>query len=218
MFAPRTLSPLDFMTPVQVDHASRVVQWLETYIANPHSELGREGPICPFVAPAIDRNMVYMAFHYEVTGQEDLIRDLLNCYIPVFLDHPSQDETTQVYKTLLIVFPNIPENETSVLDRVHAQVKTDFVQSGLMLGQFHKNCPEPAARNPFFLISVSPIPLVAIRHMAIHDILFLKDNEMWFREYVARFGSRYAAKTITNELFIKTYNDALARFSSPVCG
>lgn len=220
MHIPRIINPHDFITPVHIGHASRVLQWLDEYISRPHSELGREGAICPFVAPAIERNAVSMAFHYEVTGEEELIRDILNCYIPVFVDQPPTDETARVYKTLLIVFPNIPEPATTVLDRVHARVKTDFVQSGLMLGQFHKTCPEPAARNPFFRVSISPIPLIAIRHMAVHDILFLGDNETWFNEYSARFGLRYERKMITSELFIKAYTAAKERFTNTVavCG
>jgi hypothetical protein len=214
MFTPRTVNPLDFITPVQIDHAVTVLRWLDEYISSPHSELGREGPICPFVAPAIARNSVYMAFHYEVTEDEDHIKNILDCYIPVFLDHTSSDDSARVYKTLVIVFPNIPANETTVLDRVHSRIKTDYVQSGLMLGQFHQHCPEPAARNPFFRVSISPIPLIAVRHMAVHDILFLADNETWFKEYDARFGSRYERKMITSELFIKTFNAAKNRFSN----
>jgi heptaprenyl diphosphate synthase len=153
-----------------------------------------------------------MAFHYEVTWEEDSIRELLNCYIPIFIEQPPTDEPTRVYKKLLVVFPNIPENRTTVLDRVHAQVKTEFVQSGLMIGQFHKHCPEPSARNPFFLVSVAPIPVVAIRHMAVHDILFLGENETWFREYRARFGCRYERKSVSSELFVKAFNEASDRF------
>jgi hypothetical protein len=216
MFTPRTVNPLDFVTPVQIGHASRVLQWLEEYISRPHHELGREGAVCPFVAPAIDRNTLYMAFHYEVTGEENLIRDILNCYIPIFIDQPPADEPTRVYKTLLIVFPNIPEEETTVLDRVHAQVKTEFVQNGLMIGQFHKQCPEPSARNPFFLVSIAPIPVIAIRHMAIHDILFLGGNETWFKEYDARFGFRYERKTVSSELFVKAFYEARERFAKTV--
>jgi hypothetical protein len=216
MITPRTVNPLDFITPVQIGHASRVLQWLDEYISRPHHQLGREGAICPFVAPAIDRNTLSMVFHYEVTGEEDLIRAILNCYIPVFMDYPPTDESTRVYKTLVIVFPNIPEQHTTVLDRVHTQVKTEFVQNGLMVGQFHQHCPEPSARNPFFLVSIAPIPVVAIRHMAIHDILFLGENESWFREYNARFGSRYERKTVTSELFVKAYNAAIERFPETV--
>jgi len=33
--------------------------------------------------------------------------------------------------------------------------------------------------------------MMAIRHMAPHDILFLGDNESWFAAYDQRFGSRF---------------------------
>ena len=37
----------------------------------------------------------------------------------------------------------------------------------------------------------SPFPLIAMRQMALHDILFLQDNESWFAAYDLRFGARF---------------------------
>jgi heptaprenyl diphosphate synthase len=33
--------------------------------------------------------------------------------------------------------------------------------------------------------------MMAIRYMALHDILFLGDNESWFASYDQRFASRF---------------------------
>jgi hypothetical protein len=211
MLNPRTTNPLNFATPTQIEHSWAILQWLETYIASPHGELGREGPICPFVPPALTRDSIYVTFHYEATSETDII-DILCRYVPIFISYDPVDEPENIYKTLLIAFPSIPDHETTVLDRVHTCVKTEFVQNGLMLGQFHPHCPEPAVRNPFFRISISPIPLVAIRHMAVHDILFVTQNELWFREYADRFSWRYERKMVHSPLFIDLFNDAKVRF------
>lgn len=206
------VDPLRFVTPVQIEHSYIVLRWLEDYISRPHAELGREGSVCPFVPPALERNSVYVALHEEIAGDPDSIEQLLICYIPVFSDYPPRTDPEKIYKTFLVVFPNIPSAETTVLDGIHARVKTTFVENGLMLGQFHPNCPEPAARNPFFRVSLSPIPLVAIRHMALHDILFLGENEGWFQAYVDRFGFRYDRKMVASDLYIRLFNQAKERF------
>lgn len=63
-----------------------------------------------------------------------------------------------------------------------------------MVGQFHKNCDDRSVHNKEFRVSLSPIPLIAIRHMARHDILFLgqeNSKKEWFLHYNLRFGHRF---------------------------
>jgi heptaprenyl diphosphate synthase len=66
------------------------------------------------------------------------------------------------------------------------------------------------------MVSRSPIPLMAIRHMALHDILFLGENAEWFQEYNVRFGHRFhdldKVETFNHHL-IDYYLKAKARFS-----
>ena len=78
-----------------------------------------------------------------------------------------------------------------MLDFVQAKIKHKFVNSGLMVGQFHQNCNERGVYNRGFRVSISPYPLIAVRHMALHDIIFLKENEAWFKAYNIRFGERF---------------------------
>ncbi len=40
-------------------------------------------------------------------------------------------------------------------------------------------------------MSYAPVPMMAVRSMAIHDVLFLADRREWFEEYASRFGDRY---------------------------
>ncbi|MEU9472319.1 DUF6875 domain-containing protein [Streptomyces avermitilis] len=39
-----------------------------------------------------------------------------------------------------------------------------------MIGQFHENCEVTAARNLRFAVSKAPLPLFAIRAIALHDV------------------------------------------------
>nr|WP_258534356.1 hypothetical protein [Streptomyces sp. PT12] len=41
---------------------------------------------------------------------------------------------------------------------MQAELKPELVALGVMVGQFHEHCAEPAARNPAFPVSRSPIP------------------------------------------------------------
>jgi heptaprenyl diphosphate synthase len=85
-----------------------------------------------------------------------------------------------------------------------------------MIGQFHPECAEPAARNPAFRVSRSPVPLVAIRFMAVHDILFLGEQANWFAQYHRRFGARHRRQSNGIDPVLTTlYYKALAVHGIP---
>jgi Domain of unknown function (DUF6875) len=95
------------------------------------------------------------------------------------------------------VFPNIV-GDTFIVDDVAREVKTEFVQSSLMIGEFHPGSRIAAARNPEFYPMIAPFAMLAIRNMSWHDILFLHQKKIWFKEYDARFGSLYQENKVSN--------------------
>jgi len=201
-----------FIAPSMFEYASTLYKWMRDYICQEHPQLGRRGPICPFVQSAIDKDALSLTFHYEVDGSSTAaIENLLRNYIKVFLCSQLPSECSSTLKAMLVVLPRILPEQTNVLDIVQARVKDDFVQNGLMLGQFHKNCPEPAVHNPQFPVSISPIPFFAIRYMAEHDILFLHQKKHWFTEYCARFAWSYEQGKAKSE-FVELFQEAKKRF------
>ena len=200
---------IDFITPKIAADSTIVLQWAKEYISQPHPDLGREGPICPFVPPSIKKDLFYVTLHYEVDGSSlDILKYIILSYSDMFLSYFPTNEPDKIYKTIIAVFPNISDEKSPILDEMHKEIKDDFVKKGMMIGQFHKNCPELAARNPLFKISVSPLPLVAMRYMSIHDILFLNNRKDWFLEYDKRFGWKYNESKVTEKKYVELYNDA----------
>lgn len=148
--------------------------------------------VCPFVSSSIENDSFYMTFHPEVNGQRDEpIGHIMYGYINEFKETPPFEPCERLKKALLVIFPEIPPQRTYVLDIVHAKIKTKFVQAGLMVGQFHQHCDERGVYNRGFHVSISPYPLIAIRHMAVHDIIFLRNNEEWFKAYNIRYGEKF---------------------------
>jgi heptaprenyl diphosphate synthase len=136
-------------------------------------------------------------------------------YIRIFKETPPFDPVEQKKKALLAIFPEIPSERTYVLDIVHAKIKHKFVGLGLMVGQFHQNCNERGIYNRGFRVSISPYPLMAVRHMALHDIIFLKENEEWFKAYNIRFGERFKEPEKLNDYqkpLLGTYLEAKEKF------
>jgi len=138
-----------------------------------------------------------MVFHHDFDGRcPGDIADRVLEYIGPFKQAAPFASNEPTPKALLIVFPNIEEEFLSALDVCHEMIKPKMVDAGLMVGQFHSKCEERGIHNHAWnAISRSPVPLVAIRHMVIHDIMFLEDNEAWFRAYDASFGARFAERS-----------------------
>lgn len=184
-----------FVSPRYLKIANDISDWARDYLMAENPNIKRpigSQEVCPFVGPSIDNDSFYMTFHPEVNGQRDEpIQHIMYGYIDEFKETPPFESGGKVKKALLVIFPEIPSERTYVLDIVHTKIKTKFVQVGLMAAQFHQNCDERGVYNRGFRVSLSPYPLIAVRYMALHDIIFLKDNEEWFKAYNLRYGEKF---------------------------
>lgn len=93
--------------------------------------------------------------------------------------------------SLIVTFPELGRAHWRLIDEGHRICKTAVVRNGLMLGQFHPLCDAPAAHNQTFAVNRAPIPLMVIRQMAPHDVLFLEEDPLWlecYRTTLARRG------------------------------
>jgi len=185
--------------------------WLGSYITQPHEQLGRSGAVCPFVMPARRADAVETVVRLVGPAAGlPLLKEIIRCGLDEFEQFGWQTSNPAL-RALLIVLPDLPREAFGLLDEAHAQVKTESVERGLMIGQFHPECDEPAARNPAFMVSRSPVPLVAVRAMAVHDILFLGERADWFAQYHRRFGERYrSGAESAGPLLTTVYHKALA--------
>ncbi len=185
------------MSPEDAKSARRLLVWAKKYLMREHESINRPYPpqtVCPFVEASVRANSLYMVFHHDFDGRcPAAIANQVLEYIGPFKQAPPLAPNQQTLKALLIVFPKIEEEFLDALDVCHEMIKSKIVASGLMVGQFHSKCEERGIHNPAWnAISRSPLPLVAMRHMVIHDIMFLESDEGWFRAYDANFGARFA--------------------------
>jgi hypothetical protein len=183
------------LTPKLLKIGDEILEWAGTYLCRENEHIKRpkgSQVVCPFVKPAIDNDSFYLAFHPEVNGQsEEQLEQLMFSYIEFFKKMGPFSPGDKMKKTLLMVFNNIPHAESSIMDIVHLNIKDKYVENGLMIGQFHPNCDERGIYNRKLKVSVAPYSFFAIRNMAIHDILFLKEKSEWFMAYNAWFGEKF---------------------------
>ncbi|MBO8187708.1 polyprenyl synthetase family protein [Streptomyces spirodelae] len=189
--------------------------WLDSYICEPDQRIGRKGPVCPFVAPslragALEIRVRSVGTEPSVAGVTGIIHQALDEF-----DLIEWQGSNLALRSLVVCLPDLPEPDCRLLDEAHRTVKSLAVRRGMMVGQLHPQCEEPSARNPEFPVNRSPVPLVAIRRMALHDILFLKDSKEWFHEYHRRFGHHYKpGREALDPLFTEAFRRARAEYGT----
>lgn len=212
---------MPFFSNADIPIAYQLLAWVQDFLVEPHPMMKRSPssagePICPFAKAALSENALYMTFHHEVNGKStELIESIVLSYRDPFKKATPFQQKERLKKALLIVFPEIPAEETEVLDLVHTSVKSQFVRDGLMAAQCHARCDGRSVHNPALKVYASPYPLFALRHMAMHDILFLEENESWFAAYDLRYGSRFKEPEKLEDYerpLIEIYRRAKARF------
>ena len=185
------------VSPEDVKCARRVLVWARNRLMREHKSVKRPyhpQTVCPFVEASINANCFYMVFHGEFDGRDTaVIGHQILQYAKPFTEAPPVASNEQMLKALLVVFPNIESRFATVLDECHRMLKPKMADLGLMIGQFHPKCRETAIHNrEWTAVSRGPVPLMAMRHMVIHDVMFLGDNRETFKAYDRRFGFTFA--------------------------
>src|SRR5262245_51865483 len=119
---------------------ARVEDWLNDYIIRSHPEIGRVGPVCPFVEPSRRSD----AFETRVrlvgaTPSLSLIVEIARCGLEEFGEIKWRSTNPNLH-ALLVVMPDFPSLALHLLDQAHSIVKPEFVRKGVMIGQFHPRC------------------------------------------------------------------------------
>lgn len=170
-----------------------ILRWSRGYLTAAHPGLGRGGPVCPYTAPALRRDLLrFTAASAAVTAEA--ITRLLSSVRGAYLRHADGlSETDRELLAYLVVLPGVDPADAGGLDRVQAGLKDDYVADGLMIGQFHPACDTPGLWNRAFKALRAPVPLLAIRQMRDVDLPFLT-KAGHLESYLERFTGQLPAR------------------------
>jgi hypothetical protein len=162
-------------------------EWIRDFVGQPHRDLGRRGPVCPFVPAALAKGRIDYRVRADLS--DGSIAVLTQGLTAEITDFATDSDTTGPLDARLILLPGALATAWSRLDEAYGAVLKDLaVDMGVMVGQFHPDCNEGSVHNDAFRTSRSPVAMLAIRRMAVHDILFLQDEARWVAVYARRFG------------------------------
>lgn len=167
----------------QNPHAADLIRYIGDYLVRPHPELGRDGPVCPFVRHTITHRSLWVAV---VPGGDDLTAETMTAAL---------DDAFEIYRGLrteadarmlasATIFPGLTRHE--LIDSVHLAGKTAVVEQGLMLGQFYPGCGVSGLWNKDFRPLDAPLPMLVIRKMMNTDFPFLVGRTEWLYAYLTQ--------------------------------
>ena len=177
-----------------------IADWVRDYLCRPHSDLGREGTVCPFVPSAVTNRTLWIAPERIGDKTELEAVSLLATYKDLFFQLEPKEGDSSLLKTILVVFPDLTEERAQTVDRIQQALKDSYVRDGLMIGEFHKRNNAPGIHNPEFRPLQSPVPMLAIRYMVIGDWRFLIKSPEWVHEWVHRFHYQISPADLVRQL------------------
>jgi hypothetical protein len=178
-----------------------VADWIETFVVEPHRDLGRAGPVCPFVPGSLERKTLWLAPEQIADRDVPAVIELMNGYRRLFLDAQPTDGDDAIYKVIVVVFTDLSADRTqSVFDDVleHLAVPS-YVEDGIVFGPFYKGNEGTAIYNASFRPFQSPVPFLFVRQGVISDWKFFLDDEDWLSLWARRFGES-AVHALAEEL------------------
>ncbi|MCG5216591.1 DUF6875 domain-containing protein [Streptosporangium soli] len=165
-----------------------ILDWSRRFLTTSHPDLGRNGPVCPFSAPSLRRDLFYLAVQDDV-ADIGRIGEVLSAFRVRFHEMAAElPDSSRELLTFIVVLPGLDHGDSTELDDLQRGMKEAYVADGLMIGQFHPTCAEPGLWNEKFRPLRSPIPLLAIRAMLPFDLPFLWDHTGHLDSYLERFA------------------------------
>jgi hypothetical protein len=184
-----------------LDALHAVADWIKTYVVTPHEDLGRAGPVCPFVPGALEGKTFWLAPEQIADRDVPAVVELVNGYQRLFLDAQPTDGDDANYKVIVVVFSDLSADRAQgVFDDVLQQLAVpSYVEDGIVFGPFYEGHEGTAIYNSSFRPFQSPVPFLFVRHGVISDWKFFLDDEEWLNLWARRFGES-AVHALAEEL------------------
>ena len=188
--------------------------YVRCFLGKSHPLVGREGPVCPFVPTAIRYDTIRIAvLRRAVCADRKEIVRVVKRMMQTYLSIPPTTEPKVAYKAIILTFPDVSlDDAPELIDNVQRELKTTFVEAGLMLGEFHLQNKACGLRNPNFYPLRTPFPSLAIRSMVPSDLVFLNPEGSDVQERSAMLAA-YIRKFESDELqekFVASAKEMLA--------
>lgn len=149
-------------------------------MSKPHGDLGRSGPICPFVPGALERKTLWLAPEQIADVGVPHVVERMKRYKRLFLDAEPTDGDDADFKVIVVVFTDLSADRAhGIFAKILQQLAVpSYVEDGIMFGPFYKGNEGTAIYNASFRPFQSPAPFIFVRRDVISDWKFFLDNQI----------------------------------------
>ena len=184
-----------------LDALEAVADWIKTFVVQPHKDLGRAGPVCPFVPVSLERRTLWLAPEQIADRDVPEVVELMSGYKRLLLDTRPADGDDAGYKVIVVVFSDLSADRAQgVFDDVLQQLAvSSYAEDGILFGPFYEGHEGTAIYNSSFRPFQSPVPFLFVRHGVTSDWKFFLDNEAWLNLWARRSGES-AVQALAEEL------------------
>ena len=184
-----------------LDALRAVADRIKGFVAQPHKDLGRAGPVCPFVPESLERKTLWLAPEHVGGLSVPDVAELVSGYQRLFLGAQSTKGDDAIYKSIVVVFSDLSADRAKEFfnDVLQDLAVPSYVDGGFVMGGFYEGNEGTAIYNSRFRPFTSPVPFLLIRLAVISDWKFFLDNEAWLKLWVQRYGGS-GAQALAQEL------------------
>jgi hypothetical protein len=184
-----------------LDALRAVAGWITTFVARPHKDLGRSGPVCPFVPGALERETRWLAPERIADRSVPDVVEVITGYLRLFLDAQPVDGEDAIHKSFVVVFTDLSADRASAFfDEVVAHLAVpSYVKDGFVMGGFSERNEGTAIYNASFRPFTSPVPFLLVRQAVVGDWKFFLDDDEWLHLWARRYGGS-GATALAEEL------------------
>jgi hypothetical protein len=184
-----------------LDALRAVADWIKTFAARPHKDLGRAGPVCPFVPGALERNTLWLAPEPIADRSVPDVVELISGYQRLFKHAQPTEGDDAIYKSFVLVFTDLlADRATEFFDAALERLAVpSYEKDGFVMGGFYEGNEGTAIYNTSFRPFTSPVPFLLVRHAVVSDWKFFLDNENWLSLWAHRYGDS-GAQALAQEL------------------
>ena len=179
-----------------------VADWIKTFVARPNENLGRPGPVCPWVPGAQEGQTLWLAPEQIADRSVPDVAQLVDGYKRVLLGAQPVEGDQADYKAILVVFTDLSADrgKGSMGDAQIQDLKSPYyAEDGLVVGEFYEGNEGGAIYNPSFHPFTPPVPFLLLRLTVVSDWKFFLDNDDWLNLWARHFGES-AIPVLADEL------------------
>jgi hypothetical protein len=179
-----------------------VADWIKTFVAMPNKDIGRAGPVCPFVRGAMERRTLWLAPEQTANRSVADVVQLVNDYKRRLLNTQPIEGDDAIYKAIVVVFTDLTADRAADYlgdAQIQSLKRPAYANDGVVVGEFHGNNELSAIYNASFQPFKAPVPFLLMRLAVISDWKFFLDNDDWLGIWAGRFGAS-AVQALAEEL------------------